>query len=29
MASDVAPGGSQMPVDDEAADNQKTIDEVW
>jgi uncharacterized protein YegL len=29
QAAAAAPGGSQMPVDDEAANSQKTIDDVW
>jgi uncharacterized protein YegL len=28
-AAAATPGGSQTPVDDEAANNQKTIDDVW
>ena len=29
QAAAAAPGGSQMPVDDEAANKQQTIDDVW
>jgi uncharacterized protein YegL len=29
QAAAAAPGGSQTPVDDEAANNQQTIDDVW
>lgn len=29
QAATAAQGGSQMPLDDEAANNQKTIDDVW
>ena len=29
QAAAAAPGGSQMPVDDDAANSQKTIDDVW
>ena len=29
QAAAAAPGGTQMPFDDEAANNQQTIDDVW